>query len=116
LIHLNEFEKIFSSELIKKYFEYLNLDESNQVNTEIYFSFIYRMNESERDFRKRLHDIFIKNIDDINTALKKTDVKPSLNIIFEKMLKEVVDSIITNETSLYQYFDFKNDTLNALML
>lgn len=107
LIHREEFGCIFSNILTKYYYSILDAQKiPNKV--ELYLSFIYRMNMAEKDFEKRIHDDFIKDIDDIEAIFFKSEKNlKELDIIFTKILKNVIDSIITNENNIYQYVDYK---------
>lgn len=73
------------------------------------------MRDKERDFAKRVHDNFVKDIEDIEKTIQAGTDMQTMSNIFEKILKTVIDSIILNETNPYQYFDYKSIMLTKLL-
>ena len=133
IIYSNEFEQIFSDTIMQAYFEYLKKTNSALIST-IYVSFLSTMNTYERDFSKKLHDNLVEEIKNISEVFKsanevfkstnevfksanevfkstnkdKTGVKKNdLFAIFDKILKPVINDIISADSNLFRDIDYK---------
>ncbi len=113
LIHDNSYGEIFSRVIMNEYIRYLFKNiavyESDNISiSEIYSSFLFILNIYERDFKKKLHDIFLVNMPnrDIFKMDKKTKDQ-TLNNTFDKILSNVLHSIITNENNIFQSILYK---------
>lgn len=113
LIHDEEFEIIFRQIIMNEYIKYLfkNIvvyETENISMSEVYSSFLHIINLYERDFKKKMHDIFLINMPsrDIfkNTSVDKDKV---LTELFEKILSDVLGMIVTNESNIFQTILYK---------
>lgn len=104
-IHDKKFVNIFSSIIKEKY---------NVKSVEIFLSYIYRLNIIERDFKKQLHDNFIKSVDQLKEVFdSNSDIDFKLFSIFKKIINNVINFIILDNNP-YTYFDFRANFLNSL--
>lgn len=111
LIHDEIFVKIFSQVIMNEYYKYLfknsSIYETENISmSEVYASFLFVLNIYERDFVKKMHDIFLTKIPDssIFSDKKKNEL---LYKLFEDLLDEVLHSIITNENNIFQTILYK---------
>ena len=91
---------------------------NNNLNekTEIMASYIYNISINERDFEKRINDLFKSSIqemvkDNIFADTNAESLKRKLFNVFISILDSVLNSIINVDNSMYQVFTFKSELL-----
>ena len=116
IIHNENFLNIFSEILIKEFYTYLyaNYDEySKKVGlSEIIASFSNVIYINQREFTKKLHDYFKNNLIE-SSVFEEDDVKKSTILLyhFDNLLQYVLNTIITNDSNVYQNLIFKINLL-----
>jgi hypothetical protein len=113
LIHSSEFSNTFEMIITDYYYNYIEktFDLGDISKSEIYTSFANITNIYNRDFNKKIHDEFMKEIPNIailnifeNPPQK---IKAELLAIFEKLLLDILNVIITIDVNLFQSIDYK---------
>lgn len=114
LLHNKEFIKVFETLLSTQYNTLLQKNtqiyiQNNISIAEIYTSFIYDLNTYERDFKKNLHDNFINKIISIlnQDIFVQDDTNAQLAQIFNKIIKETLFIVISNDKNIFQSLNYK---------
>jgi hypothetical protein len=116
IAHDKKFNKIFSDVILEKYYSYLNtgqilkrLESQNIPKTEIYTSFMFRLNKYEKDFIKKMHDGLIKEIIIIqkNNVFEQSDSQKQLELIFDRLVFSVLTDVINIDSNLFESLDYK---------
>jgi hypothetical protein len=117
LVHSVEFERLFSDIIMNEYYKYLfknnSIYEAENISiSEIYTSFLYTISIYERDFKKKIHDSFLRDMGLIPEEIftKEFDEearKQSTLEFFDALLKTVLGDIITSENNIFQSLIYK---------
>ena len=114
LIHDEAFGALFSQVIMNEYYKYLfrntAIYETENISiSEVYTSFLYTISIYERDFSKKIHDTFLRDLSKMDQSPfdKSNDKDQKLLDTFDKLVNGVLHEIITNENNIFQSLIYK---------
>jgi hypothetical protein len=120
IIHHNDIQEKFSSILIEQYDIYTFKNKENIGDfpfSETLKSFLSNVHWFNRSFIRNLHDLFIKlKIDKKIFTYDKTTKKIELYRLFNVILNEAVNQLISDDSNIYQSLIMKNALLKLSLI
>ena len=115
IIHSEKLIDVFNSILIEQYDNYAIKTKSHSDNfsfSEILQTFLSVLFNMNKDFRRLMHDYYIKAKIDPNILAEKAVIKQvKLRDIFKDIIEKVLQKIITDDRNIYQELIYKNSLL-----
>ncbi|MGL5934495.1 MAG: hypothetical protein ACRCZI_02610 [Cetobacterium sp.] len=112
------FNEIFIDTVISTYFDYIKSNKKLKLLNiqknipDLYMSFINILNNYERDFTRNMHDTFMKELSEIEKIFTDKNLEKELSFIFKKILSNVLDSVITPNTNIFNSINYKLQLLS----
>jgi hypothetical protein len=120
LIHNNKFIDIFNSIIVEQYdkFQFAQTNKTNENTNPFAFSetlntFLTVLFDMNTDFRRLIHDFYIKIKIDSKLLTESNIIKQKkIHEIFMELIDSVLKKIISDKRNIYQELIYKNNLLN----